>query len=523
MVDTRIIVKLPMLPGNNRICPYCNHTTSLEIARCNVIINNLPGPMIQTVLYCKYCKIFYGNNIIVLNIYHGPNTSNKSNHNTTTREMPWFSVKGLKKADVFKRMYGEETAEQQPIKQRIQKQVNQPAEKQTSNHAFIRGIKEVNCKRTIQNLFPVPIDLSYCPKCNSKLWTEYVHAIPINKTQCVTIKGQLCESCDALYSSEKVAISYLKLKGSPNRNYTVFDNYIRDFDQSRINEALYNTKSFYKLIYLVSALKLKVLVIVFEKKDENINKDTYHYTNPKAIEILIAEKFHQAAVFEGLEYRIEKTIVNNNVSLETSNEIDRIVTSAYGNRDQDLTADTTLYVYNGIIKCNTAHELIPYRAQIEALDKRYRFLVYYCPYCERFMMKYADYEGYLKKYSFFPMKVKLVKDNSDWDDDYDWTDGLAAESPLMLMGYNVNANVGLSSTERQRILAYIMDNDMLSDFGYSSTQRRILDYLDFFIERARNRPMMSLAVSKWREDRHFVLNYRISSHPSVVIGKLKRW
>ena len=139
------------------------------------------------------------------------------------------------------------------------------------------------------------------------------------------------------------------------------------------------------------------------------------------------------------------------------------------------------------------------------------------------MMKYADYEGYLKKYSFFPMKVKLVKDNSDWDDDYDWTDGLAAESPLMLMGYNVNANVGLSSTERQRILAYIMDNDMLSDFGYSSTQRRILDYLDFFIERARNRPMMSLAVSKWREDRHFVLNYRISSHPSVVIGKLKRW
>ena len=54
---------------------------------------------------------------------------------------------------------------------------------------------------------------------------------------------------------------------------------------------------------------------------------------------------------------------------------------------------------------------------------------------------------------------------------------LAQESILMQYGYNVNQTEGLSSTQRKKILAVLIDNKIL-------TKADIVSYLDFFYQSA---------------------------------------
>ena len=173
-----------------------------------------------------------------------------------------------------------------------------------------------------------------------------------------------------------------------------------------------------------------------------------------------------------------------------------------------LSSRSTLYVYRGRIRCEQIHRLTQYRAYIDALDTSFRFLVFYCQDCRKFIMKYDDYEGYLQRYRFFPIKVQYFSyqecDNYNNRADY---------SPLSLMGYTVRADIGLSQDRRQSILAYIMDHEVLE-------QREVLNYLEMFIRDSKNRPERAMAVSKWRTDKEFVLAYKLSQQPEVIIVTL---
>ncbi len=77
---------------------------------------------------------------------------------------------------------------------------------------------------------------------------------------------------------------------------------------------------------------------------------------------------------------------------------------------------------------------------------------------------------------------------------------LAQESILMQYGYNVSQSEGLSATRRQKILAVIIDNNILS-------RSEIISYLDFFISQRQYQSKFELAVSKWEADREFVESY----------------
>ena len=74
---------------------------------------------------------------------------------------------------------------------------------------------------------------------------------------------------------------------------------------------------------------------------------------------------------------------------------------------------------------------------------------------------------------------------------------LAQESILMQYGYNVSQTVGLSARQRQKILAVMIDNKVLS-------KSEIISYLDFFIRQHGSRNNMGIAISKWEDDREFV-------------------
>lgn len=123
-------------------------------------------------------------------------------------------------------------------------------------------------------------------------------------------------------------------------------------------------------------------------------------------------------------------------------------------------------------------------------------------------MKYDDYEQYLKKYNFFPMKLSILNMNYD---DYN----RAEYSPLLLNGYTTNKDDNLSSQERQKILSGIIKSGILS-------KRKVLDYLEMFIHDSINNPKRQPSISKWEEDKEFVLNYSYDGVPKVYITKIER-
>lgn len=92
---------------------------------------------------------------------------------------------------------------------------------------------------------------------------------------------------------------------------------------------------------------------------------------------------------------------------------------------------------------------------------------------------------------------------------------LAQESILMQYGYNVSQMEGLSATRRQKILAVIIDNKVLS-------KNEIISYLDFFIRQHGRRSNMELAVAKWEDDRDFVEHYRIGEYTQYGVNAIHR-
>lgn len=92
---------------------------------------------------------------------------------------------------------------------------------------------------------------------------------------------------------------------------------------------------------------------------------------------------------------------------------------------------------------------------------------------------------------------------------------LAQESILMQYGYNVSQTVGLSARQRQKILAVMIDNKVLS-------KSEIISYLDFFIRQHGSRNNMGVAISKWEDDREFVEHYRSGEYTKFGVNAIYR-
>ena len=92
---------------------------------------------------------------------------------------------------------------------------------------------------------------------------------------------------------------------------------------------------------------------------------------------------------------------------------------------------------------------------------------------------------------------------------------LAPESLLYQYGYNVNAIDNIPAAKRQRILATMIDNDVM-------TKNEILSYLDLFITQRKDNRSMNRAVEKWKEDIAFLLQYKAVGNDSVRIRSLYR-
>lgn len=136
----------------------------------------------------------------------------------------------------------------------------------------------------------------------------------------------------------------------------------------------------------------------------------------------------------------------------------------------------------------------------------------YCKECNVFFILESVYEE-LRKWYIPICKVSDVKT-------YYTSNGknamkLAQESVLRQYGYSVSKTEDLSDTVRQKILAVLIDNHII-------TKNDIISYLDFFISQRRYQSKYEQAISKWEEDREFVINYRIGEYTTYGINAIYR-
>ena len=74
---------------------------------------------------------------------------------------------------------------------------------------------------------------------------------------------------------------------------------------------------------------------------------------------------------------------------------------------------------------------------------------------------------------------------------------------------------GLTATGRQKILAVIIDNKIMS-------KSEIISYIDFFISQRSSNSRMEVAISKWEADREFVENYKIGQYTQYGVNAIYR-
>ena len=137
----------------------------------------------------------------------------------------------------------------------------------------------------------------------------------------------------------------------------------------------------------------------------------------------------------------------------------------------------------------------------------------YCPNCNVFFIMESTYQRLKMKGT----PICRISDEKTYMKGNIYANGmrLAQESVLMQYGYSVSQQEGLSANRRSKILAILIDNDIL-------TRTEIISYLDFFINQRKNNPKYEKAIEKWEMDREFVSEYKVGAYTQYGISGISR-
>ena len=177
-------------------------------------------------------------------------------------------------------------------------------------------------------------------------------------------------------------------------------------------------------------------------------------------------------------------------------------------------------VRTNTFNCNLNHDVETIQAFVSVLADdgsifRVSTMAGYCRNCNCYFLLEADFRT-------LQQRGKLLCQLLTWDE-YQKKgqaifngEDMKAESILKRCGYNVNATENLSAVQRQKILALVLENGLYTETGLCS----FLDWLISYHGRSRTRDM-SAAISKWSEDRLFVLKYNWAERRNVGIKSVE--
>lgn len=135
----------------------------------------------------------------------------------------------------------------------------------------------------------------------------------------------------------------------------------------------------------------------------------------------------------------------------------------------------------------------------------------FCRRCKKYFITEGTFES-LKTKGVLLCKVVDKKTYHQMESgNYD----IRNESELMMYGYSVSKQKGLSPITRHQILAMLIDEGIMP-------KTRILSYLDYFIRMNRKRASMRDAIGKWEADMRYVSAYKNKAFRSVGVSSIRR-
>jgi hypothetical protein len=166
-------------------------------------------------------------------------------------------------------------------------------------------------------------------------------------------------------------------------------------------------------------------------------------------------------------------------------------------------------VRTNISKCiNSSHLLIQINALVPIMKDdniiSLSFPAIYCQKCNKYYIYESTYNE-MKKQGYICCKIIKIQELTNLEKSesslfYNWHD----KSILKYYGYSVEKSKNLSDVQRQRILAFLIENNIIDKNG-------IVNYLESFILLRKNNRNMKLAIDKWKRDIDFVLRYKMNN------------
>lgn len=182
--------------------------------------------------------------------------------------------------------------------------------------------------------------------------------------------------------------------------------------------------------------------------------------------------------------------------------------------DPEWGESSVLYVHKGTIGCQRDnHNVVAATAVLLGKnDRQIEMTVNYCRNCKKFFINYISYVAYRNKYGILIGNIVLEDEGRNIFSDV----VLAEASPLKLCGYSVNQQDGYSKETRWYIISKIIDRGIMS-------KSEVIKYLEYFISINGKKRGNQLALSKWKEDLKFTLDYDAQNQERHLIDEIKRY
>ena len=379
-----------------------------------------------------------------------------------------------------------------------------------------RGMHVITRYSTVSNIWHEPCAIesikprhTICPRCHEILYDSKT-TIPIGKHRRVEVQGLRCQRCDKFFTSSRDSVLDILRDNPYAKEFTFNGNYYWDYSTTQQKKIRRN-----KALSEVSRFPNLAMVIWVEWDNGQEDEFFIHYHTPpieradlltysqkRARELLTASFYPNRGghgVLENHTFRVLDVISENTKT--RYNIQDFIPETLYIGKDGGFSSSTKdgnseivdLLVYSWRTDC---YEII--RATYDRIDNQF----------------YSDislYRKFVEEYGRPEQKLRFISKGESFL--LDAKGNLRDQSILMECGYSVAERDGMTTSERWKLLAEIVDLDILS-------VSKIVSLLTFFISSHPGK-QYELARFKWSKDMEYIKTYNVNPD-RFFIAKEKR-
>lgn len=343
----------------------------------------------------------------------------------------------------------------------------------------------------MMHLYPSQVGIKYCPFCHQETVVTVCSVKSIKTGEVCHIKGRICRPCKSFFTVSMKLLEESLGSSKSSNSYKLHYDFVYGYNKglySKIRETI----PYIRQYILCSSSGLKAYTITKYMHDVDKANNVLHYTNEISLLLLTAENRKENTVkIDDREYTIERIYSGQDyinildkkskVIIETKNN-----GGLYDPRSGIVQLDALVY---------TAHcdHLVVMNISYSTKEKVY--------YIDKKM-----FERFRKKHGFIICSYGQIS-GINWN-------SLNEESLLHQLGYNVRWDNGIEEEERHALLLDIINCGIMDT-------HKIANHIEYLIQLNDGKKMLEGAVSKWRNDLRFLLEYD-KKHDSFIVGESKK-